>query len=463
MASMALGGRGAAQYGGPVATPTRDREEFRQRVDRSVLVLFASIIEGVSRATAALLDQDVETANRVITDDHTIDARCDDLIGLIKDRLSTRDMGADELEDLVALLQLVPELERSADLAEHIAQRTLQGLGGNISPRSRGLIQSMCDAGVKMWQLTIRAYSQRSRDLSFRISEADDELDQLCVNLLSEGIAGGVDPAVAAELALLARFYERLGDHAVNVAKRISAMVAPRRMSPIRALTRRHNGGGEEGATGLRASLGRLLRMRLVPADAGFFDLFKSATANSRDGAEELRKMLAGFEDSEEHYEEIRNLERRGDQITVELLRRLDATFVTPYDREDIHALTEKLDDVMDDVFSVAELIHLIPLDEPLPEVTELGELLSVMAGELDALISCLRTREGARHRLERIEALEREGDALHRRGMARLFSGDYAALEVLKWKDILQALEQSINQIEGVSDVVESILVKNS
>lgn len=428
-----------------------------------MLVLFASIIEGVSRATAALLDQDVETANRVITDDHTIDARCDDLIGLIKDRLSTRDMGADELEDLVALLQLVPELERSADLAEHIAQRTLQGLGGNISPRSRGLIQSMCDAGVKMWQLTSRAYSQRSRDLSFRISEADDELDQLCVNLLSEGIAGGVDPAVAAELALLARFYERLGDHAVNVAKRISAMVAPRRMSPIRALTRRHNGGGEEGATGLRASLGRLFRMRLVPADAGFFDLFKSATANSRDGAEELRKMLAGFEDIEEHYEEIRNLERRGDQITVELLRRLDATFVTPYDREDIHALTEKLDDVMDDVFSVAELIHLIPLDEPLPEVTELGELLSVMAGELDALISCLRTREGARHRLERIEALEREGDALHRRGMARLFSGDYEALEVLKWKDILQALEQSINQIEGVSDVVESILVKNS
>ena len=118
---------------------------------------------------------------------------------------------------------------------------------------------------------------------------------------------------------------------------------------------------------------------------------------------------------------------------------------------------------MIDDVFSVAELIHLIPLDEPLPEVTELGELLSVMAGELDALISCLRSREGARHRLERIEALEREGDALHRRGMARLFSGDYEALEVLKWKDILQALEQSINQIEGVSDVVESILVKNS
>ena len=117
----------------------------------------------------------------------------------------------------------------------------------------------------------------------------------------------------------------------------------------------------------------------------------------------------------------------------------------------------------MDDIFSAAELLHLIPVEQPLPEVSELGELLAIMAGELDGLIGCLKSREGARHRLERIEALEREGDALHRRGMARLFSGEYEALEVLKWKDILQALENSINQIEDVSDVVESILVKNS
>lgn len=443
---------------------TRESEEFRQRVDRSVLVLFASIVEGVSWATAALLDQDLETADRVIADDHNIDARCDELIGLIKERLSTTNIAAPELEDLVAMLQMVPELERSADLVEHIAQRTRQGLGGSISARSRTLIQSMCDADVRMWQLASTAYAQRSRDLSFRISEADDELDELCVNLLSEGVAGGADPAVAAELALVARFYERLGDHAVNIAKRISAMVAPKRMSPIRALTRRHSSGpSEEDGTGWRGALSRLYRTRLVPADAGFFDLFKAATVNARDGAEELRKMLATFDDLDEHYEEIRNLERRGDQITVDLLRKLDATFVTPYDREDIHALTEELDDVVDDIFSTAELLHLIPVKQPLPEVRELGELLAVMAGELDSLIGCLKTREGARHRLERIEALEREGDALHRRGMARLFSGEYEALEVLKWKDILQALENSINQIEDVSDVVESILVKNS
>jgi predicted phosphate transport protein (TIGR00153 family) len=173
--------------------------------------------------------------------------------------------------------------------------------------------------------------------------------------------------------------------------------------------------------------------------------------------------MIVSLADLEDHYQEIRTLERRGDQITVELLRRLDASFVTPYDREDIHALTEELDDVVDDMFSAAALIHLVRVERALPEVTELADLLAVMAGEMDALIGCLQNREGARHRLERIEALEHEGDAIYRRSIGHLFSGEYEALEVLKWKDIVQALENAINRIEDVSDVVESILIKNS
>ncbi len=89
---------------------------------------------------------------------------------------------------------MVPELERSADLAEHVAQRTLQDLGGSITPRSRGLIQSMCDVGVRMWQLSSRAYAERSRDLSFEINEADDELDNMSAFFLAEGAAGGGRP-----------------------------------------------------------------------------------------------------------------------------------------------------------------------------------------------------------------------------------------------------------------------------
>src|SRR5579875_618351 len=170
-----------------------------------MLVLYASVVESLGWATVALLDQDVELAEKVIADDQTVDDRASELAGLIKDRLSEATVQPDELEDLIAILQMVPELERSADLAEHIAQRARQGIGGHISPRSRGLIQSMCDVGIRMWQLSSRAYAERSRDLGFELNEADDELDNLSADLLREGAAGGVEPAIAAEVALLAR------------------------------------------------------------------------------------------------------------------------------------------------------------------------------------------------------------------------------------------------------------------
>src|SRR6266851_4488405 len=215
-----------------MAVGAADHERFRRRVDDAVLVLFALVTESVGWATAALLDQDVERAERVIADDRGIDQRCEELTGLLKERLSAGPLEPEELENLIAVLQIVPELERSADLAEHIAQRALHGLGGTVSPRSRGLIQSMSDVAIRMWQVAGAAYRQRSRDAGFRLNDADNELDELASNLVSEGVAKGGDPGIAADLALLARFYERLGDHAVNLARRIDDMAAPRRLTP---------------------------------------------------------------------------------------------------------------------------------------------------------------------------------------------------------------------------------------
>ncbi len=447
-----------------------DREEFRQRADRAVLVLYATVVESLGWATAALLDQDVEMADRVIADDRKVDSQCDDVIALVKDRLADATVEPDELENLIAIMQMVPELERSADLAEHIAQRARQGLGSSLSPRARGLIQSMCDTGIRMWQLAGRAYAERSRDLSFEINESDDELDNLSAALLREGAAGGVDPAVAAELALVARFYERIGDHAVNLARRSASMVAPRRLSPLQSLRRRREetpAGSAGGADrpvlmgGVASMLRRFRGLRFIRSDTGFFDLFCAAAANARQCGEEVLKMVSSMSDLDDHYQQIRNLERKGDQITVDLLRRLDATFVTPYDREDIHALTEALDDVIDDMFSAAEILHLVTVESCLPEVQQQAECLAAMGAELEALIRAMRSREGVRHRLERIEELERQGDAVHRRSLARLFSGEYEALEVIKWKDMVEALEHAMNQIEDAADVVESILVK--
>jgi predicted phosphate transport protein (TIGR00153 family) len=451
-----------------MATGVTGRDDFQRRIDDAVLVLFALVGEAVGWATAALLDQDIDRAQQVIADDRGIDERCQELAGLVKERLATGVLAAEELENLIAVLQIVPELERSADLAEHIAQRALKSLGGSITPRSRGLIQSMCDVTVRMWRVAGTAYRQRSRDASFQLVEADNELDGLAVSLASEGTSPGADPGVAVELALIARFYERLGDHAVNLARRVDAMAAPRRLGAPRVPRRKAGAAALPGEK--RGRFRRLVRafsrFRLVPSDEGFFELFEAAATNARDCADALGKLVASFADLDEQFEEIKGLERRGDQITVDLLRRLDASFVTPYDREDIHALAEELDDVVDAIFAAAELILFVQVDEPLPDLVELGELaetLIAMTEEMVALMACMKTGEGARFRLERIEHLERQGDAMFRRGMARLYGGDYEAIDVIKWKDIVAALEESINAVEDVSDVVESVLVKSS
>ncbi len=320
----------------------------------------------------------------------------------------------------------------------------------------------MSDVAVRMWQLASTAYAERSRDVRFQLADADNELDELSVKLAEEGTAGD-DASVAVDLALIARFYERIGDHAVNLARRVDSMAAPRRLGTATRSRRRPRPRDGRHGRGIRGVLSRLGNLRLVPTDEGFFDLFQSAATNARDCAEALHKLIVSFDEVSGLYETIKGFERRGDQTTGEILRRLDSSFVTPYDREDIHALAEELDDVVDGMFSVAELLHLVHAKHPLPEVAELADVLVTMADEMVALIDCLRSRDGARYRLQRIESLERQGDAIYRRTIARLFSGEFEALEVLKWNDIVQSLEDSINTIEDVSDVVESILVKNS
>lgn len=434
-------------------------------VEDGISVLFRLVSESLGWATSALLEQDFEGAERVIAGDEDVDRQCELLTASVKERLAEVSHAPDQVEDLVAVLQIVTELERSADLAKHIARRSMEGLGGVITPRSRGLIQAMSEVTLQMWKQAGDAYAHRSRDASFELEDADDELDRLCASLVAEGLAQGEYPKVAVDLALIARFYERLGDHAVNLARRINEMAAPRRMTLGRPLVP----APEEPSTRevRRTWLGRLLSrfqgLRLMPRDNQFFAFFAEAASNARDCALELNKLSSSFSDIDEHFEEIRRLERRGDELTVDVLRLLDASFVPPFDREDVHALAEELDDVVDDMFAAASVIHIVHVDKPLPEVVELTELLVTMSDEMVALVDCLRTKKGARYRLERIEQLEHQGDAVFRRALGRLFGGEYDAVEILKWKDIVQSIEDSLKAIEHVSDVVESILIKES
>ena len=207
----------------------------------------------------------------------------------------------------------------------------------------------------------------------------------------------------------------------------------------------------------------RFPRFRLVPRDEAFFPLFDQAASNVADAARLLHELMDDFDDVHGKHAQISDCERRGDEITHAILRRLDNSFVTPFDREDIHALTEQIDDVVDDIQAVSELMLLHDVDEPLTEVRELTDVLVKAAEANVALIAKLPKLRGMEPDLAAVDRLESEADRIYRKSVAHLFSGDFNAFDVLRWKDIVEAIEGSVNGLENISDIVEGIALKHS
>jgi predicted phosphate transport protein (TIGR00153 family) len=202
------------------------------------------------------------------------------------------------------------------------------------------------------------------------------------------------------------------------------------------------------------------MRFKLVPTDDTFFDLFSESAANAHEGAQALHALVTDFTDVATKHAAVMRCEQRGDALTTQILRRLDHSFVTPFDREDIHALAEELDDVSDDVLAVSDLMQLVSVETVLPEMTELADILVKMTEQTVGLMGRLKSMKDVQPYLEAIDKLESEGDSVYRRTLARLFA-EYDAMTVLKWKDIVQAMEGALNTTEDVSNVVESIVLK--
>lgn len=205
------------------------------------------------------------------------------------------------------------------------------------------------------------------------------------------------------------------------------------------------------------------MRFRLVPVDAAFFELFSESARNAAEAARRLRSALDHPESIDEGHARVVECERRGDEITRSILKRLDSSFVTPFDREDIHALAEELDDVVDDIHAVSALLQVVGVAAILPEMLEQADLLVRMAEASVELIDRLEKMKGVRDYLDLIDSLESEGDAVRRRTLARLFSGELPPLDVIKWKDLTEAMEAALNTLEDISDVVESIVLKHA
>jgi phosphate transport system protein len=195
-------------------------------IDRQVTQLFALVSEALAQATHALLAGDTALGQAVVDGDAAVDALTAEVETAVWAELDQGNPGSAQLRHLVGVLLILPELERSADLAEHVAQRAVGNLGPEMSPLARGIVQRMTEVALEMWTAAADAYGDRSV-AGIDLAEDDEEIDILHGRLMEEIAAEQMPTAIAAQVTLLARFYERLGDHAVNLARRIGSLAPP--------------------------------------------------------------------------------------------------------------------------------------------------------------------------------------------------------------------------------------------
>ena len=204
-------------------------------------------------------------------------------------------------------------------------------------------------------------------------------------------------------------------------------------------------------------------RFRLVPKDESFFALFVRQAQKIESAARELQELVVRFDDVVERAGRIRDLEHAGDEITHEVMRRLNTVFVTPLDHEDIHRLTATLDDVLDHIEAAADLFVLHKIEQPLPEMKAQADVLVEAARAVSEALEVLPKYSQLQPHWIEINRLENDGDRVYRQTVANLFGGDYLASDVLRWKDIVDELEAAIDRIEDVADVLEAIALKHS
>lgn len=195
-------------------------------IDQKVVRLFALVSEAVAAANEALLGDDTDALAKVRTGEATIDELMLDIEGDIERLLLLQQPVAGELRYALAIIRIVPELERSGDLAEHIAKRAGTGLASQLTPTARGMLERMGTVAAELWRGAADGFVDRDPGAGVALEAADDELDDLHTALTAELLGGEVGTTMAADATLVARFYERLGDHAVHIAVRVANAVA---------------------------------------------------------------------------------------------------------------------------------------------------------------------------------------------------------------------------------------------
>ncbi|PTL56209.1 DUF47 domain-containing protein [Paraconexibacter algicola] len=200
-----------------------------------------------------------------------------------------------------------------------------------------------------------------------------------------------------------------------------------------------------------------------APKDREFFDMFEEAAVNGVRAADLLDQMLRGWPDTADLAREILICEQNGDRITHDIIKRINETFVTPIDREDILELASKLDDIVDHTEEVADMLGLYKIEAPMEQAQRLSHILLQSTRQLAEAMPRMRDFQDINHYTVEVNRLENDGDRISRDAIASLFDGGIDPMVVIRWKDIFDGLEAAIDATEHVANTLEGIVIKNA
>ncbi len=204
-------------------------------------------------------------------------------------------------------------------------------------------------------------------------------------------------------------------------------------------------------------------RLSLLPRDSAFFELFIEAGQNTLTAARLLDEMMGAWPDAGSLGRDILKAEQEGDRITHDIVQRLNSTFVTPIDREDIYGLATQMDDIVDYTEEAADFLGLYKIEAPMEQAGQLTKVLVGACEQLAEALECLRNFKGLEKYWIEIHRLENEGDRISRDAVASLFSNGIDPMVVIRWKDIFAVLENAIDATETAAQILEGIVIKNS
>ena len=444
---------------------TRALEAELQELRQQLLAMGGLAETMIQESVRSLVERNADLAHMVFRYEEEMDQRCIALDDRSFKLIALRQPVASDLRFITAGIKINSELERIGDLAVNIAHRTLTLL--KEPPINVPVdLPKMAQLSQEMVKRSLDAFVGRNPELARGVIDADDAVDHLRDRFVQEltKLMGREPEAIPAALniVLISRNLERIADHATNIAEDVIYIV---RGEDVRER------GDKEIRKGIRTR-GEVPKVPLtLPAEgpiartlqeeAELFGLFREVAANVLAGAKALHEMFEQYRNPRAQWEGIKELERRGDELTHRVIRRLNETFITLLDRVDLHALTSRLDDVLDGIEAVASRMVLYRIPEPMPAARELVGLIVASADQIVAAIDRLPRFTDVEKVCVEINRLENAADEVYRRAISSLFEGDHPVADLIKWKEIYELLEATTDRSEDVADVVEGIALK--